>query len=350
MVLEIIVEYWSFMIFYFMLSSCRLSFQKIEILVIQIVCCHSCTQNSTFFAGIFLTHLLECLGAVNVWDGLTQSWMWQLFIIFGTHLTHRKTSWFKIILFRSTHKRKKNIPISVLEFWLGISLSLNEVANKLYFKSGQEILTRSECAVERQADHNVMITRPRPRRQTILGGGHWQNRQNSGRVRRGGEGLPKQSCSTGQSWIIRVSQQGHRWLTKLRQPLGERCLERVISKTKPPSWVFMKINDMANTRNQGVEHTTDLRFLLISDHLKPTLKSPAMQCSNIPLPSLVLTLERLHHESFTSKLFENASMFYPGNQRVANNQIHGQSFRFGREWSAWSSWTMGLSSKILLDS
>ena len=87
MVLEIIIEYWSFMIFYFMLSSCRLSFQKIEILVIQIVCCHSCTQNSTFFAGIFLTHLLECLGAVNVWDGLTQSWMCQLFIIFGTHLT-----------------------------------------------------------------------------------------------------------------------------------------------------------------------------------------------------------------------------------------------------------------------
>ena len=93
----------------------------------------------------------------------------------------------------------------------------------------------------------------------------------------------------------------------------------------------MKINDMANTRNQGVEHTTDLRFLLISDHLKPTLKSPAMQCSNIPLPSLVLTLERLHRESFTTKLFENAYMFYPGNQRVANNQIHGQSFRFGRE-------------------
>ena len=70
---------------------------------------------------------------------------------------------------------------------------------------------------------------------------------------------------------------------------------------------------MANTRNQGVEHTTDLRFLLISDHLKPTLKSPAMQCSNIPLPSLVLTLERLHRESFTTKLFENAYMFYPGN-------------------------------------
>ena len=47
MVLEIIIEYWSFMIFYFMLLSCRLSFQKIEILVIQIVCCHNCTQNST---------------------------------------------------------------------------------------------------------------------------------------------------------------------------------------------------------------------------------------------------------------------------------------------------------------
>ena len=93
----------------------------------------------------------------------------------------------------------------------------------------------------------------------------------------------------------------------------------------------MKISDIANTRNEGVEHTTDLRLLLISDHLKPTLKSPAMQCSNIPLLSLVLTLERLHHESFTSKLFENAYMFYPGNRRVANNQIHGQSFRFGRE-------------------
>ena len=133
MILEIIVEYWSFMIFYFMLSFCRLSFQKIEILVIQILCYHNYTENSTcffyFFTEHFLTHLLECLGAVNIWDGLTKV-EFANFSLFFEHIwlpiafwTHRKTPWFKIILFRLTHKRKKIIPVSVLEFWLGISLS-----------------------------------------------------------------------------------------------------------------------------------------------------------------------------------------------------------------------------------
>ena len=69
-----------------------------------------------------------------------------------------------------TQKKHSNKCLGILAWYF--SLPLNEVANKLYFKSGQEIMTRSECAVERQADHNVMITRPRPRRQTILGGGH----------------------------------------------------------------------------------------------------------------------------------------------------------------------------------
>ena len=89
--LEIIVEYWNCMISYFMLSACRLIFQKIEFLEFNffafIIAPKMLHSFSFLLRSIFFDTFVRMFGSCQHLRRFDQSWICQLFIIFRTHLT-----------------------------------------------------------------------------------------------------------------------------------------------------------------------------------------------------------------------------------------------------------------------